>query len=82
MCASCFSSADGLLLSSAGALAVLGEARRWLRVRRTTTPAERRAERLAADADFLRGLGLDPDEVLGPRPVADPVAPERVLVGS
>jgi hypothetical protein len=80
MCANCLSSADGLLLSSAGALAVLKEARQWLRVRRTTTRAERRAERLAADADFLRGLGLDPDEVLPPRPAPQPVARERVLV--
>jgi hypothetical protein len=80
MCASCLSSADGLLLSSAGALAALRETRSWLRVRRTTTRAERRAERRAADADFLRGMGLDPDEVLGPAPV--PAARERVLVGS
>jgi hypothetical protein len=80
MCASCFSSADGLLLSSAGALAALKEARHWLRVRRTTTRAERRAERLASDARFLRDLGLDPDEVLGPPP--EPVARERVLAGT
>jgi len=88
MCASCLSSADGLLLGSAGALAALKETRHWLRVRRTTTRAERKAERLAADADFLRGMGLDPDEVLGlqPPPVAapepEPAARQRVLVGS
>jgi hypothetical protein len=84
MCASCLSSADGLLLSSAGALAALRETRHWLRARRTTTRAERKAERLAADAEFLRGLGLDPDEVLGPPPAPppEPAARERVLVGS
>jgi hypothetical protein len=92
MCASCFSSADGLLLGSAGALAALREARQWLRARHTTTRAERKAERLAADAEFLRGLGLDPDEVLGripspapapaPAPSPPPVPRERVLVGS
>ena len=65
MCASCFSSADGLLLSSAGALAMVREARRWLRLRTRTSRAERRAAREAADAAFLRELGLDPDEVLG-----------------
>ena len=82
MCASCLSSADGLLLSSAGALAAVRETRQWLRARRTTTRSERKAERLAADAEFLRGLGLDPDEVLGTRPVPEPEpAPgERVLV--
>jgi len=88
MCANCLSSADGLLLSSAAALAALRETRQWLRVRRTTTRAERKAERLAADADFLRGLGLDPDEILDPTPAptptpaATPVARQRVLVGS
>lgn len=80
MCASCLSGADGLLLSSAGAPAALEESRHWLRVRRTTTRAERRAERRAADAAFLREMGLVPDDVLGPTPA--PSARERVLVGS
>jgi hypothetical protein len=68
MCASCFSSADGLLLSSAGALAMVREGRRWLRMRTSTTRAGRRQARHEADAEFVRGLGLDPAEVLGPPP--------------
>jgi hypothetical protein len=64
MCASCFSSADGLLLGSAGALAMAREARRWLRARTRTTRAQRRAARQEADATFLPELGVDPDEVL------------------
>jgi hypothetical protein len=68
MCASCFSSADSLLLSSAGAITMVREARRWLRLRTTTTRTARRLARYAADAEFVGTLGLDPAEVLGPPP--------------
>jgi hypothetical protein len=73
MCASCFSSADSLLLRSAGAITMLRETCRWLRLRRTTTPAGRRLARWMDDAEFVRELGLDAVEVLGPPPAADDV---------
>jgi hypothetical protein len=81
MCASCFSSADSLLLGSAGAVTMLREGRRWLRLRTTTTRAGRRLARWADDADFVRTLGLDPAEVLGPPPADDGTgSQEPVLV--
>jgi hypothetical protein len=73
------------------------EGRRWLRLRTTATRAERRLARWAADAAFVRQLGLEPAEVLGPpppvpagrAPVADPPPAEDdaevrepVLVGT
>jgi hypothetical protein len=83
MCASCFSSADSLLLGSAGAVTMLREARRWLRLRTTTTRTGRRLARWADDAEFVRALGLDPVEVLGPPPAEDgDGAREPVLVDS
>ena len=81
MCASCFSSADGLLLTSAGAFTMLREARQWLRLRTTTTAAGRRLARYMADAEFVRTLGMDPVEVLGPPPADDDLeVREAVLV--
>lgn len=83
MCASCFSSADGLLLSSAGALTMVREARRWVRLRTTTTRTGRRRARWAADAEFVRSLGLDPTEVLGAPPAEEDAGMrDRVLVGA
>jgi hypothetical protein len=84
MCASCFSSADSFLLGSAGAVAVVREARQWLRLRTTTTRTGRRLARWAADADFVRTLGLDPAEVLGPPPADEDDAEVRepVLAGA
>jgi hypothetical protein len=83
MCASCFSSADSLLLGSAGAVTMLREARQWLRLRTTTTPAGRRLARYMADAEFVRTLGMDPGEVLGPPPADDDLeVREAVLVDS
>jgi hypothetical protein len=82
MCAHCFTSADSLLMGSAGAITMVREARRWLRLRTATTRAGRRLARYASDAEFVRTLGLDPDEVLGPPPVEDDAeVREAVLVG-
>jgi hypothetical protein len=82
MCANCFTSADSLLMGSAGAFTMLREARKWLRLRTTTTRAGRRLARYASDAEFVRTLGLDPDEVLGPPPGEDDAeVREPVLVG-
>ena len=81
MCASCFTSADGLLMGGAGAITMVREARRWLRLRTTTTRAGRRLARYADDVDFVRAMGLDPVEVLGPPPPEDdPEVREPVLV--
>ena len=81
MCASCFTSADSLLLGSAGALTMLREARSWLRLRTTTTRTGRRLARYMADAEFVRTLGMDPLEVLGPPPADDDLeVREAVLV--
>jgi len=71
MCANCFTSADTLLLGSAGAFTMLREARQWLHLRTTTTRAGRRLARYMADAEFVRTLGMDPVEVLGPPPADD-----------
>jgi hypothetical protein len=71
MCANCFTSADTLLLGSAGAVTMLREARQWLRLRTTTTRTARRLSRYMADAEFVRTLGMDPVEVLGPPPADD-----------
>ena len=81
MCASCFTSADSLLLGSAGAITMLREARQWLRLRTTTTRAGRRLARYMADAEFVCTLGMDPVVVLGPPPAYDdPEVREPVLV--
>jgi hypothetical protein len=81
MCASCFTSADSLLLGSAGAITMLREGRQWLRLRTTTSRAGRQLARYMADAEFVRTLGMDPREVLGPPPVDDdPEVREPVLV--
>jgi hypothetical protein len=71
MCANCFTSADTLLLGSAGAITMLRQARQWLRLRTTTTRTARRLSRYMADAGFVRTLGMDPVEVLGPPPADD-----------
>jgi hypothetical protein len=71
MCANCVTSADTLLLGSAGAVTMLREARQWLRLRTTTTRTARRLARYMADAEFVRTLGMDPVEVLGPPPADD-----------
>jgi hypothetical protein len=60
MCANCFTSADTLLLRSAGAVTMLRQAPPWVR-----------RSRYVADAEFVRTLGMDPVEVLGAPPGDD-----------
>lgn len=90
MCGSCVTSAEALILSTAGATtAGIGMVRR---AADRLAGRSRRPGRLAAyeaNAGFLRSLGHDPAAVLGPAPDPGPVrstapvaAPAGALLGA
>lgn len=70
MCASCLNTAADVLLIPGGvaAYAATNAVRAFRGKRRGQTAVERRQERWEDDAEFLRELGHDPVEVLGPAP--------------
>jgi len=69
MCGSCVTNAEAVLVSAVGAGSVaLSLVERLLDAVKGRTAAERRLGAYQANAAFLRSLGHDPAQVLGPPP--------------
>ncbi len=70
MCGNCVTNADAVLVSALGAGNVaLSLAQRLGDAVQGRTGAERRLGAHQANAAFLRSLGHDPDQILGPPPL-------------
>ncbi len=79
MCGSCVTNAEAVLVSAvcAGNVA-MSLVRRATDVVQGRTAAERRVGAYAANAGFLRSLGHDPAQVLGPPPMPPPARSRAV----
>jgi len=70
MCGNCVTNAEAVLVSAVGAGNVaLSLAQRLSDAVQGRTGAERRLAAHQANATFLRSLGHDPDQILGPPPL-------------
>jgi hypothetical protein len=70
MCAGCFTGVEAAAINAAAGAVV---ARSGLaRLRHRMNSLERRHTAYRANAEFLAGMGLDPERVLGPPPAAAP----------
>jgi hypothetical protein len=70
MCGNCVTNADAVLVSALGAGNIaLSLAQRLGDAVQGRTGAERRIGAHQANAAFLRSLGHDPDQILGPPPL-------------
>lgn len=75
MCTGCFSAGTAFVIQGSAGIALAGGGLRRLRERLGgADPFRRRLAAHRANAEFLAGLGLDPDQVLGPPPVPPPAA--------
>jgi hypothetical protein len=69
MCAGCFTGVEAAVVNAAAAAVVARSGITRLRHRFAGQPSsDRRRAAYRANADFLEGIGLDPDRVLGPPP--------------
>ena len=69
MCASCMSSVDAAVWNSVAIVGVAASGARRLRdAAAGRLPLHRRQEAYGRNCEFLRSIGLDPVEVLGPAP--------------
>jgi hypothetical protein len=78
VCANCFSQTEAVI-AQAVTLTALGRAGlvRGHDLLRGQGRMDRRLAAHRANAEFLAGMGLDPEAVLGPAPCAPEVAPGR-----
>jgi hypothetical protein len=78
----CVSSTDALAISTVGVVTAANELRRKIEdTLRGVSSHERRVRAWEADIAFLSSLGLDAQELLGPRPVPKETT-WRVVAGS
>lgn len=69
MCVSCMSSVDAVVWNSVAVACVAASGARRIRDAAIgRRPLQRRQEAYGRNSEFLRTLGLDPVEVLGPAP--------------
>lgn len=69
MCTGCFSVGTAFVIQGSAGIALAGGGLSRLRERLAGgDPLARRRAAHQANAEFLAGLGLDPDQVLGPPP--------------
>jgi len=71
MCMGCFTGVEAAVVNAAAGAVVARSGITRLRHRLAGRgPLDRRRAAYLANADFLAGIGLDPDRVLGPSPAA------------